>query len=641
MNEFMTLDNLKECEARFVAHMDANHGVRFERDEDRARLRRLLYGVMGDVKQQQPRGGGAADKTPAQQLRALNNATLNAAREAVLASGGPQQQQQQQQPLQQQQQQQQGQQQPLQQGHVLDRDRDVYGERKVRFAPFADPDATRLTLESNADDLFKRAEQARDEERRAAAAPPAWDDVSRPTVSVGAMDASEFDSRLADLASSRASLSPPLSDGGPQQHVVKHAHPHAHPHPHNRTRADDWPSSSSSTPPMGGSPDGLEFARSLRRDADDANVRIGMSHLSRHGLDDAAADAVGDAIGAGPDLMPLPSTRASLLIPRPKLTHTVVNYLALNAADRDLTAQPSRFHFTVRTGGRQSASSLQGTYNNVAWIEATRILLPMEVVQATGSVVMPKGYYNLAYSFAYPYVVLLIEGFNDMYDGTNELARRAFCTFIYDNEYKAPNGRGYLMLRPAQDERKTYSTPLGTLPDLAISIAKPNGTLFNNSQDAYTVSMLIYEPNNRLFIKVVVDQYFDRNEYWVGDWVRLSGMTLAMAPTASATSAAAAYHAALQAYVNRPEGFEIVQLGTSNPQGFYNAFYVLAPGVLDQSKGSVIIDANLSGVVSAMATGAVTVATPARLMNASLQPVVTMRIGCLRGDVGGPTLPEA
>jgi hypothetical protein len=94
-----------------------------------------------------------------------------------------------------------------------------------------------------------------------------------------------------------------------------------------------------------------------------------------------------------------------------------------------------------------------------------------------------------------------------------------------------------------------------------------------------------------------------------------------------------AYVASLQAYLTRREGFEIVQLATSNQQGFYNAFYVLAPGVLDQTHGQVIVDQNMVGVVAALVEGSVAITAPARLLNASLQPVVTMRVGCLRGAI--------
>ena len=436
--------------------------------------------------------------------------------------------------------------------------------------------------------VFERAEKARDAETRVAT--PTWTDVARPSLTVGAMDASEFDDRLAQLSTQREflppgdhqkPLPPPIAVSQQQQQMPM---PMQMQVPDRVVVEDAFPE------------------EERRRPSPSSSGLLAIKESSRDGT----------------------------ILPPPKLTHTVVRYLAVNGADRDLSSDPYRFQFTFRTGGRQRSQSLQKSYTNIAWIESTRIILPMEVVQATGSVVMPKGFYNLAYSFAYPYVMLMIDGFDDIYDGSNDTMRRTFCTFIYDNEYKGPNGRGYLMLRPAQNERKTYpQAPLGVLPNLKLSIVKPNGTLFNNSRDGYTVSDFVYEPQNRLFIKVVVDQYWDRNEYWVGDMINLSGLEVrVVSPSASA----APYVSALQTYLTRHEGFEIVQLGTSNPQGFYNSFYVLAPGVLDQTHGQVIVDQNLLGVVSSLVDGTVAISKPAQLLNASLQPVVTMRVGCLSGN---------
>lgn len=380
--------------------------------------------------------------------------------------------------------------------------------------------------------------------------------------------------------------------------------------------------------------DNLAIARRVQQDTDAWHAAsTSVSHLS----------LLQPALG---------STRADHLTPAPRMTSDPqVRYLTLSSGDRDLTAYPNRYRFSARTGGVQGHSTLRGSYPNVSWIEATRVILPMEAMPATGSIVTTKGFYNLECSFAFQYLVLSIRGLDGSCDGTNELIRHAFCTLVYDSDYKAPNGRGYVLLRPAQDERKSYTTPLATLPEMVMTLAKPNGTLFNNSKDTYTVATLQYEPQNRLFLKVVLNEYFDRNEYWVGDYVRMSGLTLELVLDGSAVEEppASAYVAYLEKYVNRPEGFEIVQLGASNTQGFHKSFYVLAPGILDQTNGAVIIDANIVSVVLSLGstpgdpTATVRVARHATLLNMSLQPVVTMRVGCLVGEApaggfstGGP-----
>ena len=244
---------------------------------------------------------------------------------------------------------------------------------------------------------------------------------------------------------------------------------------------------------------------------------------------------------------------------------------------------------------------------------------------ATGATAAAKPFYNYDFSFAYPYVMLCVDGFDNMYDGTNDSVRRAFCMFVFHRAYKAPNGRGYVVLQAAQNERMWFKTPLASLRDVRIAIEKPNGTLLNNSVDDYTVSAFEYNAQNRLYLKVVCDRYFDENEYFQGDAITIRGFRLA---PASPTTPGAQYFSTLNDFVGRPSGHEIVQLGKPNDQGFYKTFYILAPGVLDQGAGRVIIDANLVGVVQLMATAGVTVLeSPGRLVNASLQNVLSLRAG--------------
>ena len=318
----------------------------------------------------------------------------------------------------------------------------------------------------------------------------------------------------------------------------------------------------------------------------------------------------------------------------------VERYLTIDGSDRDFHAEPLRYQFTARTGGVQSASSLTGTYHDITWIEATRIVLPMEIVSATGSVIMPKGYYNIEYSFAFPYLVLLLDDFDGVMDGTNELLRRAFCVFVYDKDYKAPNGRGYVMLKPAQCERKTFHTPRSSLRDLSVSLVRPNGVLFNSSQDDISTSHLQYEPQNRLYIKVVCDQFFDRNDIWPGDMVRISGFAMELAPGAEASALVVAGVTELVEFVNRGEGQEVVQLGATNDQGFVNAFYVLAPAQFDTANGAVLVDPGPIAAIAALGAGAgdptavTAVTAPGRLMNMSLQAVITMRLGCMSAVPG-------
>jgi hypothetical protein len=324
-------------------------------------------------------------------------------------------------------------------------------------------------------------------------------------------------------------------------------------------------------------------------------------------------------------------SRSALLFPPPSGENAVIvtKYISINAGDRDYLAQPLRFKFTTRT-----TSSLSGTYRDIAWMEATRLILPMEIVSAQGSLLNTKSFYRTDFSLAYQYVLLALDGFDAIYDGTNDAIRRAFAMFLYERDYKAPNGRGYVIMTPAQSERKCFLTPIASLRDISVSILKPNGALFNNSGDTYTASHFQYETSNRMYLKVILDQYYDRNEMFVGDAILFRNFAV---DKKDGAVGAPHYTAALQEFVNRSQGHEIVQLGQSNEQGFVNSIYILAPGMLDVSVGRVIVDDQILSVVAALGQGStdpaalVIVTSPASILNMSLQPVLTMRLGCHGG----------
>jgi hypothetical protein len=331
--------------------------------------------------------------------------------------------------------------------------------------------------------------------------------------------------------------------------------------------------------------------------------------------------------------------REDVLIPPPTSRMTVERFIGINGFNRDIRTDPYRHKYTVNVSG-QGGGGLHGTYRNVEWMSATSIVLPMEIIQ-TGNVI-PKKFFNQGFSFSYPYLLLRIEGFDGVYDGTNEAMRRAFCMFVFHRSYKAPNGRGYVLLEPAQKERKVFATPLASLRDLTVSLIKPNGTLFNNSVDNTKVSMLQYEMQYRLYIKVVCDTFFDRNEYYPGDIVMLRGF-VAEPPNESETGTDAGAYSILNEFVNRQQGHELVQLGAPNDQGFFKTFYVLAPGVLDQGRGRVITDTRILDVVQSLnrTTSPGIVTSPGLLLNMSLQNVITLRVGTQSTDASSVITPLA
>jgi hypothetical protein len=290
-------------------------------------------------------------------------------------------------------------------------------------------------------------------------------------------------------------------------------------------------------------------------------------------------------------------------------TTMTTRYLVVSGADRSWDEDPYRNRYRVSTVGGEAVNTLLGTYRNISWIEATRVMVPIEsgVSETPGPLS----------GFSHPFLLLQVDGMEGALDGTAEPVRRSLAVMVFESSYKAPNGRGYLVLKPASDERRTFATPLASLPNLRISLVKPNGTLLNNAVDAYTLNTIQYEAINRLFVKIVMDQFFDRNEFFVGDTVRFKGFEARGAIEDSIVNA-------LNQFVNRFEGHEITRLGERNDQGFVKSFYILAPGVLDQTAGRVIIDPKMTSAIQALEPSS---DTRASVINASLQHVITFRLG--------------
>lgn len=328
---------------------------------------------------------------------------------------------------------------------------------------------------------------------------------------------------------------------------------------------------------------------------------------------------------------------------------TVVRYVGVNGADRDWLTEPYRFRFTVPaagggdSGGRQGA--LRRAHRNVEWLEVGAVVVPMDVpatamtaTSAVGSDVQHRYQYN--YNFQYPYVLLAMAQHGGQYDGTNDAMRDAFCMLRFRRAYQGASGRGYVQLEPMQQERRVFSpAPLASLGDMRLSLLKPNGTLFNNSLDNMRMQSLAYDIANPMLLRILLDRFVDRNEFLVQDNVMMTGFTCEL--TADGSQLDSTQVKSLNDFVNRHQGHEVVKVGDPNEEGFVSDFYVLAPGMLDQGVGRLLLDERLLDVVRALGGGmvgaGVRVASPAHLINVSLQSVVSLRLGVAQYESAIPT----
>jgi hypothetical protein len=319
--------------------------------------------------------------------------------------------------------------------------------------------------------------------------------------------------------------------------------------------------------------------------------------------------------------------RQEIIIPRTGKQRLLTRYLSLNSFDRSWVANPQRYRYTVNFQNKDN--DIMNKYRNITSISVSKIVIPEEVIPSNSVINQQKTAFNYEFSFSYPYVLLSIDEFPNVYDGTNQHVRNAFATMIYHRHYKAPNGRGYIILKPIQNEVKEfYPNLLGTLPKITINITKPNGELFNQSSDEYKIFKVDYEAFNPHYLKIVTNIYFDKNEFYVGDVCTFSGYQAVLSPETQPLRE-------LNMFINRSEGHEIKQIGQANDNGFFKTFYIEAPGVFDKVLGRFNVNQDCISALNAFNATidyCVHQATNGSIMNNSLQNTVTMKLDMLVED---------
>lgn len=306
---------------------------------------------------------------------------------------------------------------------------------------------------------------------------------------------------------------------------------------------------------------------------------------------------------------------------QPTERQIVKKYITMNGFDREWTVQKKRCNFSI------NLTQFSATYKNIASIRMTKLIIPNEIIEHRSILNMPKFQHHHDQKLAYPYLCLQVDEISGVCDGVNQAIQKSFTQFVYESSYKCPNGRGYVILEPAQKETKVfYPQCLSSLQRLTFSITKPNGTLFNNNNDDYNILKVEYELYNNLYIKIWTDKYFDKNEFYVGDHIQLTGYNMYKPASAPVTSNSGDFEA-MARFVCRPQGHEIVQLGNANENGFYKSFYVLGPCVMDQSIGKLVIDKDLVETLKEYNMATCHHHAEGQMINLSLQMTISMTIG--------------
>lgn len=313
-----------------------------------------------------------------------------------------------------------------------------------------------------------------------------------------------------------------------------------------------------------------------------------------------------------------------MVIPKNNILKTIEKYISINSFDRDWLIEPLRYKYSVNF--MTKSNSIQNRYRNIESISISKVIIPDEIIQINNPV---KSSFNYEFTFAYPYLILSIDEFNDVYDGTNDNIRKAFCTLVFDKAYKGQNGRGYVVLKPMQHEKKYfYPALLSSLNKLSISIQKPNGALFNSSTDSYNVLKIEYDSSKPNLLKITNDLYFDKNEFYIGDFVIFTNYLMTKLSVIQQDSDIKEFNE----YFNNPEGFEIINLDSPNINGFYNVFYINAPGQFNKKIGQYQVKMNLINCLNNYNSQIVTPIPNGHIMNFSLQHSISIKINTVVDD---------
>ncbi len=177
-------------------------------------------------------------------------------------------------------------------------------------------------------------------------------------------------------------------------------------------------------------------------------------------------------------------------------------------------------------------ANIQTNFKNIYSIQVSRVIVPIDIESSDNSFqVASKNFFINNYNLNFPYVMLHIDEFNDIYEGTDDTIRKAFCQLVFKKTFQSGNGRGYAILEPCQDEKKRFAPSLlSSMPAMNISIVTPNGELFNKSRDGHLIKRIEIAGAITYKFKVTTLTKFDRNDYYVGDYIVIKNFALFVIP---------------------------------------------------------------------------------------------------------------
>ena len=122
--------------------------------------------------------------------------------------------------------------------------------------------------------------------------------------------------------------------------------------------------------------------------------------------------------------------------------------------------------------------------------------------------------------------------------------------------------------------------------------------------------------------------YFDKNEFYIGDFILIQNFMMTKLSVFQLDADILTFNN----YINNSDGFEIKKLGTPNSNGYFNVFYIYAPGQFNKSIGQYQVTMNLINCLNNYNSQISSPINNGNIMNSSLQNSISMKIKMIVDD---------
>lgn len=366
-----------------------------------------------------------------------------------------------------------------------------------------------------------------------------------------------------------------------------------------------------------------------------------------------------------------------------------VNYIIVNSIDRDWynNSNETRYDFRVKfkPGNDYNSAGILDIYKNITSVELVNALIPQD------NVLIPfdaRPYLDILH---FPYLLLQIPEFSDVFRGTNNNNDRAFSVLIFDKQHDStvlstdfisgssdsivnstPKTQFYKEYRktfykftPAYFEKKNYyNQPLGSLNQMTLKLATPAGENINVLSDVLNIGNIAFTSNlnslegsessnfeydvshgfpysnmtDHKYIRIQTSSNFSNKLFRLGDNIKIQGYDLV------STGAGTANNAAFVNFINRSEGHYILNTDLSvlsnandSNQGFTANIYIAPPGNLTTNLDGVEAGSYFDTDIDT--SNYSTNSNVAKLINSNLQTHYLFKITTREGDVQQVTMP--